>query len=477
MQVRRLTLSNYRGVREGTVLLPGHCLLVGANSVGKSTLCEALDLVLGPDRMFRRPVVDEFDFYRSCYQTEDGERPQVRIEALLGGLSPAAQRRFAGHLRRWSPTTQRYLDLDPDQLPAATALDLPDGQAEDYQIKSYDDAVQGDQPGEDQAGEWCLPVVFLGRFEPVEDDFAGATFFAHPQRSDDGGLGAGEAAALGQGLRPFTREDKRLCGFLYLRAHRTGNRALSFQRGSLVDTLIRLQADTLEQQPWEQVLRDLHAVDTTSKGTAFADLQSDVRSRVAPFLRLHPDSDAVDVHPSDLTREHVREVLRLFVATQPGEHAVPANRLSTGSVNVLVFALLTHIAELKGDDNVIFAMEEPEIALPPHQQRRLVDFIVNRMGQAIVTSHSPYVIEMFDPADVVVLHRDDDGLLSSSPVALPADFKPKRYRDNRRQFAEAVLARGVLVVEGSTEGALLAAVADALAEDTSIDYVPRTSPD
>jgi putative ATP-dependent endonuclease of OLD family len=39
---------------------------------------------------------------------------------------------------------------------------------------------------------------------------------------------------------------------------------------------------------------------------------------------------------SELTREHLREVLRLFVATQPGEHGVPFNRLSTGSLNLLV---------------------------------------------------------------------------------------------------------------------------------------------
>ncbi|MFB6871769.1 hypothetical protein [Streptomyces sp. NPDC056323] len=67
---------------------------------------------------------------------------------------------------------------------------------------------------------------------------------------------------------------------------------------------------------------------------------------------------------SELTREHLREVLRLFISTQPGPHAVPFNRLSTGSLNLLVFALLTYIAELKADKSVIFAMEEPEIAAP-----------------------------------------------------------------------------------------------------------------
>jgi putative ATP-dependent endonuclease of OLD family len=144
--------------------------------------------------------------------------------------------------------------------------------------------------------------------------------------------------------------------------------------------------------------------------------------------------------------------------------------LSTGSLNLLVFALLTYIAELKGDDTVIFAMEEPEIALPPHAQRLLVDFVLKRMGQAIVTSHSPYVIEKFAPEQIVVLSRNEDGALASTNVVLPADFKRKKYGDNRRQFAEAVLARAVLVVEGATEAAAFPLIADALDQDTTIDY-------
>jgi putative ATP-dependent endonuclease of OLD family len=157
---------------------------------------------------------------------------------------------------------------------------------------------------------------------------------------------------------------------------------------------------------------------------------------------------------------------------KPGAHGVPFNRLSTGSLNLLVFALLTYIAELKGDNSVIFAMEEPEIALPPHAQRRLLDFVVNRMGQVIITSHSPYVIEKFDPDQVVVLARDDAGTLISTKIVLPADFKLKRYRDNRRQFAEAVLARAVLVVEGATESAGFQAVADVLDHDQAVsDYL------
>lgn len=440
MQVQRVTLENFRGVKGGTVHLDGHSLLVGSNSVGKSTVCEGLELVLGPERMFRRPVVDEYDFYGGCYQEREGKLPEVRIEVVLTHLSDAAERRFGNHLRRWSARTSDFLDTVPDAVENA------------------------------ETGEWCLPVVFLGRYDPQEDDFVGGTFFAHPESVPDGL--DGEEAGLGAGLKSFTREDKRHCGFLYLRPNRTGSRALTFQRGSLLDTIVRLEAE-LAGPLWEKALRDLDQVAVAAAESGFGKIRTEIRDRVDRFVSLGDTADPVDLKASELTREHLREVLRLFIATQPGPHAVPFNRLSTGSLNLLVFALLTYIAELKGDKSVIFAMEEPEIALPPHAQRRLIDFVVKRMGQVIVTSHSPYVIEKFEPSRIVMISRDSKGALRSNRVVLPGDFKLKKYRDNRRQFAEAVLGRAVLVVEGAAEAALFPAVSDVLEADPAVTgYVP-----
>lgn len=436
MKVRRVLISNFRGVRSGSVLLEPHSLLVGGNAVGKSTVCEALDLVLGLERLYRRPVIDEYDFYQANYRSDGANPgPEVRIEVVLTGLSPEARRRFHGHLRPWSDELNDFAPPVPDD-----AVDLVDG-------------------------EWCLPVAFLGRFDPAEDDFAGNTFFAHPRRAD----GDYDPDELGGGLSLFRREDKRYCGFLYLRPNRTGNRALSFGRGSLIDTIVRLESDSAGSL-WTSALDALTDVDLAEAAAGFATIRSQVLKRVQKFLAVPVNDSAVGVHPSDLTREHLRDVLRMFITTMPGTYPVPFNRLSTGALNVLVFALLTYIAELRGPESVIFAMEEPEIALPPHTQRRLVDFVTGTMGQAIVTSHSPYVIERFDPGQIVVLKRDDAGTLTSCTIVLGEDVKPKKYREQRRQFAEAVLANAVLVVEGGTELAALLAVAEVLAADPATPY-------
>jgi putative ATP-dependent endonuclease of the OLD family len=431
VKVRRVSISNFRGVQSGSVLLDTRSLLVGGNAVGKSTVCEALDLALGLERLYRRPVIDEYDFHQAHYRgdTPDGTEPppQVRIEVVLTDLSAEARRRFKGHMRPWSAEANDFAPPVPDDA---------------------DELV---------SGEWCLPVVFLGRFNPEEDDFEGSTFFAYPQRPE----GDYEPGELGGGLAPFRRDDKRFCGYLYLRPTRTGSRALSFGRGSLIDTIVRLESDKAGSL-WTSALDELDGIDLAASTPGFGKIRAEVLSRVRRFLSVPDDDTAVGVRPSDLTREHLREVLRMFIATQPGVFPVPFSRLSTGALNVLVFALLTYIAELRGPGSVIFAMEEPEIALPPHTQRRMVDFVTKTMGQAIVTSHSPYVIERFAPEEIVVLSRDDTGILSSSAIDLGGHIKPKRYRVLRRQFAEAILANAVLVAEGGTEVAVYLAVADVL---------------
>jgi putative ATP-dependent endonuclease of OLD family len=434
MQVKRIMLSHFRGVATGSVSLEGHSLLVGGNSVGKSTICEALDLILGPERLARRPVVDEHDFHLGNYLEPDGATPEIRIEVLLGDLSTAAQTRFISHVRRWSAEKKAFLDEDVEADPDAAGA------------------------------EWVLPVVFLARYDADEDDFLAGTFFAHPYSGPE----PGDEDRLGSGMRFFGREDKRFCGFLYLRPNRTGNRALSFERGSLLDTIVRLEASQSGPQ-WEGVLDDLRELDAAPDGSRLGHIRSKLETQVSQFMTLSGAGRGVDIKGSEHTREHLREVLRLFVRTQPGNHPVPFNRLSTGSLNVLVFAMLTYIAELKGESSVIFAIEEPEIALPPHGQRRLLQFAMSKMGQVIVTSHSPYVIERFQPGSVIVVRRED-GALTSSPVGDATALSLKKYRQHRRQFAEAVLARAVLVVEGATEASLIPVVSDLMASELGDAY-------
>lgn len=421
MHIVRVRVRNFRGIVQGEVSLNGHTVLVGDNNAGKSTLLEAIDLVLGPERLSRRPVIDEHDFYAGLYVDVDKrEVLPIQIEVLVAGLNEDQQRHFRDHLEWWDSSSQLMLEGPP-----ADGID-----------KEYVAAV--------------LRVFFNGWYDVEEDDFAGETFYAHPQSSE------GAYARFGT-------MDKRRCGFLYLRTLRTGARALSLERGSLLDIILRLQDTRLKM--WEDLLMQLRQLPVGEQGQIGTLLEA-----VQNAVRHYVPSDAAEnphMRVSDLTREMLRRTLTVFMGTgamRPDgtPYAAPYQHQGTGTINTLVLALLSIIAELK--QSVIFAMEEPETALPPHTQKRIINSVRQKSAQAIFTSHSPYVLEEFEPGQVHVPKRSS-GVLTDVTAAYPPGVKPKAYRaEFRTRFCEALLAKYVLIVEGKTGFDALPAAARRLCE-------------
>lgn len=428
MTIVKMRINNFRGIKESCLLFPGHTVLVGDNNTGKSTVLEAIDLVLGPERLSRRPVIDEHDFYAGQYIDNEGNPIEIFIEIIIVDLSLEQQRHFRNHLEWWDTVNNVLIDGPP---PEAT-----DG-----------DGVVA-----------ALRLAFKGSYDVEEDDFIGNTYFMSPERED----GA---------FDPFGKRDKRLCGFLYLRTLRTGTRALSLERGSLLDIILRLRE--LRPQMWENVLEQLRDVSVASvPDIGISEVLKSVQTAVRSLVPIEC-ADAPTMRVSHLTREHLRKIITVFLGTgslrdNGTEYAAPFHHQGTGTINLLVLSLLSMIAELK--QNVIFAMEEPEIATPPHTQRRMINSIISKSAQAIFTSHSPYILEEFIPSHIVVVNRKN-GILTGTPALYPPTVKQKIYREEvKRRFCESLLARRVLIVEGKTEYDALPVAAKRLHELLPNEY-------
>ena len=409
MRIRSLELANFRSVAEGKVIFPGHTVIIGGNSVGKSTVCEALDLLLGPDRLSRSSPVDEHDFFERRYLDENGVPIPIKLEVVLTGLTDDVLTKFRTHREYWNTATNELLD---------------------------ETATPEDVDGDDVAP--ALRIRFEGVYDVEEDEFRAETYFASPPAAD------------GTRRTRVSPPAKRQFGFIYLRALRTGTRALSLERGSLLDVILKLKDDNRSAM-WEQTLESMEDLDPAIDAIPqLKEILDDIHTRVRRFVGLSTEDRAFRLYPSALTRESLRRSITLFGSSERSNTPVPYWRLGSGVVNSMVFALLTFIAELKS--NVIFAMEEPEIAIPPHTQRRIVQFLRTKMAQSILTTHSPFVLEQYDPADVVLLERGSGGVVAGRRIEV-AGIKAKTYKGNlRRVLAEAMLGNGVLCVEGISDG-------------------------
>ena len=300
----------------------------------------------------------------------------------------------------------------------------------------------------------ALRVTFIGEYDPDEDDFVGNTYFARSLSEEDTPT-------------PFSKKDKQHCGFLFLRSLRTGSRALSLEHGSLLDIILRLKE--IRPRMWEGTIGTLASFDVASDPELGI---SGVLESIDKSLKKYvPREWGVKPHlkVSNLTREHLRKVVTAFIATGTGGHAAPFYRQGSGTINMLVLAMLSQIAEDK--QNVIFAMEEAETAIPPYAQKRIVHELRKLSAQSLFTSHSPYVLEEFSLDETVILSRSDDGQLSQSKIELPESVKHKRYRHEfRTRFCEGLLSRRVLIAEGATEATAFPVAARRLSELNPATY-------
>jgi len=485
VKISRLKIRNFRGIKTTELFFPDHVVLIGDNNTGKSTVLEAIDLVLGPDRLTRRSTIDEHDFHLGQYLSGDGASASggEAVEAVVADADAAVEETVpAPDAAAEAPAeveapaagvaeTEAALATDdeaegepsaPQIRVEATITNLSDEQKAHFRdyIEWWDTGGQQLYTTPDVEGVdadhimAALRVTFIGEYLDEEDDFEGRIFFSRSLEESEN-------------PQPFTRRDKQYCGFLYLRSLRTGRRALSLEHGSLLDIILRLKE--IRPQMWE----------TTISGLAEFDVASDPELSISGVLesintalnKYVPKEWGVEPHlrVSTLTRDHLRSVITAFIATGEGNHAAPYYRQGTGTINMLVLAMLSQIAEDK--QNVIFAMEEPETAIPPYAQKRIVHELRKLSAQSIFTSHSPYVLEEFDLGETVVLSRSGDGELSQASVALPDSVKHKRYRQEfRTRFCEGLLSRRILIAEGATEASAFPAVARRLAELAPAKY-------
>lgn len=151
----------------------------------------------------------------------------------------------------------------------------------------------------------------------------------------------------------------------------------------------------IRPQMWEDILSQLRTMGVAEKpelkiSEVLENIQKEIREIVPIEWAENPK-----LKVSDLTREHLRKILTVFIetgatASDGTKYAAPFQHQGTGTINALVLVLLSMIANLK--QNVIFAMEEPEIAIPPLIPRNASSTALER---SLLKQYSHRILLMF----------------------------------------------------------------------------------
>lgn len=415
MRVANLKIENFRGVRLGFVRFGKHPVLVGDNNTGKTTLIEALALLLGRDRMVRE--LTEHDFYGSCPQPID------RIKLVA--------------------TITDFQDDDPEQ----SSHWFREGRAV---IKWLDEPTGEVHPLRDnQTWKLCCQIAVQARFDQESLAVEMSRYFHDHDDPVDPFVEDTPPAVPRNLIQELS--------FYLVRASRTWDKVFTWGNELFKRTVLAAAA-----QPAAALLAERDRLRNPAQPI-------DADPRIEPLIQnlntelglSFPNSPQVQLRLTGTDSRSVMEAVSAHFAATDGI-SIPAARQGSGLVSMQGLLLLLELGRTRAaaGGEFLMALEEPEIHLPPSAQQRLVHRVQALSTQTIVTTHSPLVASMADPASVLILKKYD-GELSAEPFleaplpATAANWQRKFFQHSRIDVLGALMQPSLLVPEGRADFQLL----------------------
>ncbi|MFA6241144.1 MAG: AAA family ATPase [Candidatus Hydrogenedentales bacterium] len=442
MKIVRIRMKNFRCIREAEIFPCEHNVLLGPNNSGKTAVLEGLNLLLNPESAYWSDLIDENDFYLRQYQvtlqvgsspsdtsqeeTETNEEDSEMAEDL--GSAPEVSDRQAVRIRIEAVIAD--LSQEDQDIFSRGGNVIP---WDSMKREVRESAEEGEDPYD--GAEPCIRVVFEAWYNPEEDDFERIWYFLQHANDDP------------EACPKFTREHKRQIGFLIYRDIRGLAKPITLHEASLFLKLLRSQ-DVITQG-FEDVLRDLDGIlKPITTRPDFASVLNSYKAELENFLALGlEERQSLSFELTDFTRTEVKSASQLYVTDKV---ALPLQRAGAGTRSLALLGILTLIVRRR--NRGILALEEPETFLFPHAQRRVTDECLSLASQTFVTTHSPYVLERMPVEGIGRLVRDSNGVVNWIPLQT-ADVKQLNLYSKRlrQSFAEALLGRAVIVLEGDSD--------------------------
>jgi len=409
VKIALLTIENFRGIQSGKVQFRDHTVLVGPNNCGKTTVIEALALMLGRDRLIRD--LTEHDFFGSNPQPTD----RIRFVATVTGFSSED---FTEHSDWFRDGRGVPVWFDPQ------AADVVSERTRDHQTLACQIAFAARFDRE------SLEVETARYFYDSDIDvFAEDSFLPVPAKL---------IREIGLFLIPASRSWDRMLSFgseLFRRVIRSASglpaETILAERDRLREPINRLEEDERLKPVVDQVNAEI---------VNLLGVESPVRLRITGT-----DSDSVI------------ECVTPHFATA-STRVVPSKRQGSGMLSLQSLFLLLHFGQkrIEAGESFCMTLEEPELHLPPMIQRRVLSRLRSLSTQTIITTHSPLVAAFCDATSLLILRNENGRLLAKPMLERPLEQRAtnslrKLFQINRIETVSAMMNEYVLVPEGKSD--------------------------
>lgn len=402
MNIYRISIENYRSIRD-LEFYPNKTrnLLIGANNAGKTTILQALDLVLDPGKPhYRDDFFDRYDFFEGKTRNSAGEPIQIHIEIWFNQLTLSQASLFTPYLE----------GVDDDG---------------NFQVSS-------ESPKEFDASH---SIVRMGLRCQEESDGIFTSEVFYPKTGDR-----------------VTKSDREAIGFFFIPSWRNPLKELTFKRNTIWS---RLFAELDLSTPLRKLMDNLQSIrEILNENEGFAENFNRFRKELVAMQLIEDNMESIDLGLLSLNGKRVMGGLDLLVKIQ-GENRLPLEYQGLGIQNLILIGAILQLAEKTGESNLIFAFEEPEQNLEPHMQQWVGERLLNTYGdegrvQSFITTHSQAVAKSVSPEAIKIVQkseRDNHRVIGLKNACDENELKTFE----REELSSALFSEVVFLVEGPSE--------------------------
>ncbi|KLV03335.1 ATP-dependent endonuclease [Photobacterium aquae] len=417
MQLERIEISGFRGIKRLSLSLDALTVLIGENAWGKSSLLDALDIALSPDASFHN---FHFDDFHIDYSAGHAKMHQLQIVLYWQEDYPGEHkaRRYRSFSRMWQST---HAETKALYYRIASTIEGDRIITERYFLDTKGDRIPCDDT--DKLAKQLMilhPVVRIRDARRLRD-------YSHQHKSPTHSHDKADSKSNGK--------------------NGNGHEQLSLEKQAAE----KKQAENVRiQRRLDNTCRRLM---TKPGHVSQAEIKSSInalRSLVDHYFAFTPQSQ-----PRHFDRAHFPE--RAQYAVNPLEQLSQREMSKQGRLILMgllnAFIRARGPVELKRISRPIMILEDPEGRLHPTFLHQAWSFIVNMPMQKILTTNSPDLCSVvpIDSVKKLIRHPNKTLVYSLNPQVLGKDEARRVAFHIRLHRPSALFARAWLLVEGETE--------------------------
>ncbi|PVE17449.1 ATP-dependent endonuclease [Arthrobacter sp. Bz4] len=469
MRIKQVHIENFRSLKDVTIDFDNVTTFIGPNGVGKSTVLRALEWFFSP--IAKSGSLDDKDVSNGCIG--ENVRVEVRFSQLtaddrneLGSYAPTDVDSFAAWKTR-TPDGKEYLSANAKSFELFAKVREPGLSATDKRAR-YKEVRDGNP-------DLSLATATSG----TAVDEAMRTFEANnPELLTD----ADEE--LQTNFFGFNSNGKMsgLFDYVLITADLRASEESSDMKSSIIGRILERAVDRSSAD--EEITKIVEQSRILQQGVYAARFQEPLKSlaeRLNAVVETYSPGRSVQVTPAEVELKAPRTTFNVTIAD--GDIETTIDRQGHGFQRTVLISSLQMLAEdgaASAKGTIFLAIEEPELFQHPVQAQafaKILRSLAENTGKNIQVSyatHSPYFIDgsKFDqirrltrgpqPDRRVTVHACSLSKIEErlSGVVTPEQVRKQLEGVVSSRLSSAVFANAALIVEGTTDGAILEGVAD-----------------